>query len=219
MKLQGEYSVSVPYDQRIARILVRPLAHSFVTPNHITALVLALSLGAGGLFASGDPAAANLAAFMFVLARFLDHFDGELARLNGTASRFGYYFDYASGALGFAALFTGMGIGLSTGPLGQWAYIFGFCGAAAAIICLFLNLARDRREIAAEQADNRDADSVGYPALGGFELEDGIYLLAPITWMGWSAPFLVAAGIGAMVYFGWTLWKLRSAGAKKRGGL
>ncbi len=52
---------------------------------------------------------------------------------------------------------------------------------------------------------------VGYPGWAGFELEDGIYLLAPVTWLGWLEPFLVAAGIGATVYLLWTLGRVSRA--------
>ena len=70
-----------PYDQRIARLLVRPLAATPITPNQITALTLALALGGAWLLAQGDARGADWGAGLFVLARFLDHFDGELARL------------------------------------------------------------------------------------------------------------------------------------------
>ena len=69
-----------------------------------------------------------------------------------------------------------------------------------------LNLAIDRVE------ERSDGDSVGYPGFAGFELEDGIYLLAPITWFGYLLPFFATASIGAGVYFLWTaltLFRLR----------
>ena len=190
---------NIPYDQRIARILVPSLARLGATPNQVTLLSLALCLTAAGLFALGTSAAAHWAAGLFVLGRFLDHFDGELARLTGTSSRFGYYLDYAAGGAGYAALFAGMGFGLAGGPLGIWAMVLGLTGAAAAIVSMGLNLDLDRQQELAE------GDSTGYPGLGGFELEDGIYLLAPITWLGWLSPFFVAAGIGAALYCLWTL--------------
>ena len=198
-----------PWDQRLARVLVRPLARTPVTPNHLTAASLLLALAGAGLFASGDAAAADWGAGLFVLARFLDHFDGELARLTGTSSRFGYYFDYVAGAISYAALFAGMGVGLSGGALGGWALLLGAAGAASALISLFLNLDLDKRTELAE------GDAVGYPGVAGFELEDGIYLIAPITWLGWLAPFFVACGIGATIYCLWTALRLlrtRAAG-------
>ncbi len=194
-----------PYDQRIARVLVRPLARLGVTPNQVTAVSLLLALGAGALFAVGGAPAIHWAAGLFVLARFLDHFDGELARLTGKTSRFGYYFDYAAGGLGFAALFAGIGWGLAAGPLGGWALALGLVGCATALLATGLNLDLDR------QLGLGEGEAVGYPGWAGFELEDGIYLLAPVTWFGWLERFFVAAGIGAAVYLLWTLGRVLRA--------
>ncbi len=202
-----------PYDQRLARILVRPLARTPLAPNHITVVTILLALAAAGLFARGEPAAAHWGAGLFVLARFLDHFDGELARLTGKTSRLGYYLDYTSGGVSYTALFAGMGIGLAGGPLGGWALLLGAAGAAAALISLFLNLEIDKQKELAEHG----ASKIGYPGIAGFELEDGIYLIAPFTWLGWLAPFFVAAGIGATVYCLWTAWSmLRLRAARQR---
>ena len=166
---------------------------------------LVLALGAGALFAVGGAPAIHWAAGLFVLARFLDHFDGELARLTGKTSRFGYYFDYAVGGLGFAALFAGIGWGLAGGPLGGWALALGGAGCASALLVMGLNLDLDR------QLGLGEGESVGYPGWAGFELEDGIYLLAPVTWLGWLEPFFIAAGIGATVYLLWTLGRVLRA--------
>jgi phosphatidylglycerophosphate synthase len=198
-----------PWDQRIARILVRPLARTRVRPNHVTTVTLCLALLGAGLFAFAAPDWVNWAAGIFVLSRFLDHFDGELARLQGSASPFGYYYDYVVGAVGYAALFSGIGIGLQAGPLGGWALALGAAGAASALISLFSNLAIDRKLFAADSGE-----AIGYPGFAGFELEDGIYLLAPITWAGFLTPFFVAAGIGAAVYCAWTLWSLMRVGKR-----
>ncbi len=194
-----------PYDQRIARVLVRPLARLGVTPNQVTTVSLLLALGAGALFAVGGAPAVHWAAGLFVLARFLDHFDGELARLIGRTSRFGYYFDYAAGGLGFAALFAGIGWGLAAGPLGGWALALGGAGCATALLAMGLNLDLDR------QFGLGEGEAVGYPGWAGFELEDGIYLLAPVTWLGGLEPFFVAAGTAAAAYLLWTLGRVLRA--------
>ncbi|KAF0116891.1 MAG: CDP-alcohol phosphatidyltransferase [Rhodospirillaceae bacterium] len=186
-----------PFDQRLARILVRPLVHTPVSPNHLTALTLVLALAGGGLLAMGQDVAG---AAVFVTARFLDHFDGELARQSGRKSRFGYYFDYVSGGLGYAALFGGACFGLSAGVLGGWAIVLGMGGVVSAFLSMGLNL---RLDVALGGAV--DGTAVGYPGMAGFELEDGIYLLLPVAWLGWLAPFFVAAGIGAILYCLWTL--------------
>ena len=69
-----------PWDQRIARVLVKPLVKSPVTPNQLTVFTLIVALAGAGLLATGDSVQANWGVGLFVLARFLDHFDGELAR-------------------------------------------------------------------------------------------------------------------------------------------
>ena len=65
--------MNVPYDQRLARVLVRPLARTGLAPNHVTALTAVLALGGAGLIATGEPRAANWGAGLFVLGRFLAH--------------------------------------------------------------------------------------------------------------------------------------------------
>ncbi len=194
---------SLPWDQRIARVAVKPLVRTAVTPNHVTLVTLLLAIAGAALLAVGDQHAANWGAGAFVLARFLDHFDGELARQKGMASRFGYYFDYATGGLSYGALFLCIGIGLRHGALGGWALALGLAGTVSAVVSMFVNVQIDKH-----QGGDGDRDAVGYPAFAGFELEDGIYLLAPITWLGFLTPFFTAAGVGAMVYCLWSLWTL-----------
>ena len=198
---------NAPWDQQIARILVRPLVHTAVTPNQITVLTLVLALGGAGLLAVGEMWAANWGAGLFVLARFMDHFDGELARRTGKTSKLGYYLDYISGTLSYGALFACIGIGLRDGGLGHWAFVLGFTGTASALISMFLNLGIDAASGGADDGAD-DGAAVGYPGFAGFELEDGIYLLAPITWLGFLQPFFIAAGIGAGLYCVWTLAQL-----------
>ncbi|MGY8999433.1 MAG: CDP-alcohol phosphatidyltransferase family protein [Rhodospirillales bacterium] len=200
----------LPYDQKLARIMVRPLVGTSVRPNHITGLTLLMTIMAGVLFAEGNPVSANWAAGLFVLARFLDHFDGELARLQSTSSSFGYYFDYVVGGIGYAALFAGLGIGHMGSELGNWSLVLGGAGAASALISLFSNLGIDQR-----MENLGDGESIGYPGFAGFELEDGIYLLAPVTWLSFLMPFFIAAGIGAMIYCLWTIGSYIKLGAQK----
>jgi len=185
----------VPWDQRLARLLVRSLAGTPVRPNHITTLSLVLAFGAGALYARGEAVAANWAAVLFVLARFLDHADGELARLTGRTSRFGHYYDFAVGALSSAALFIGIGFGLSGGVLGVWSSVVGIVAGSCAFVAMALGLG-----VEARQSPNKGGY---YPAFGGFELEDGIYLVAPLTWLGALLPFFVLAGLGQVVFCLW----------------
>ncbi len=184
-----------PYDQRIAAVMVRPLVKTPITPNHVSIFTLILALGGAALLATGEVADATMGAGLFVLARFLDHFDGELARQSGKTSKLGYYLDYIVGSISYAALFFCMGWGFRESDLGNWAVILGSGGAAAALISMFTNLGIDR-----QTGGNETGESVGYPGFGGFELEDGIYLIWPVTWLGYLYPFFIAAGIGATIY-------------------
>ena len=197
-----------PFDQRIAAIMVRPLVNTPVTPNQISIFTLILALTGAGILATGNTETATWGAGLFVLARFLDHFDGELARQSGRTSKLGYYLDYIVGSVSYAALFFCMGWGFLDSPLGFWAVVLGSGGAAAAIISMFTNLGIDQ-----QTGGDVTGDSVGYPGYAGFELEDGIYLLWPVTWLGFLYPFFIAAGIGATIYCLWTcitLMKMRA---------
>ena len=193
----------IPWDQRLARVMVRPMAELPIAPNHLTTLVLCMSLSGAALFVTGNPVLANWAAGVFVLSRFLDHFDGELARLQGVSSRFGYYYDYVAGGLGYGALFLCMGLGFQDSWLGTWAIVLGMAGCLSALVSMFINVGIDK-----VRGKEMDGDAHGYLAFAGIELEDGIYLLAPITWLGMLMPFFVAATVGATVYFLWSLWTL-----------
>ncbi len=194
-----------PYAQRLAGVLAVRLAKTTLHPNHVTAVSLCFALLGAGLFAAGASWAANLGAGLFVLARFLDQVDGRLAAVTDRRTTFGYYFDYVTGVLSYTALFACIGIGLAGSALGTWAYVAGGAGAASAIVAAFLNVRLDR------QSELGDNESVGYPALGGFALEDGIFLIAPITWLGWLTPFFVLAATGAVIYCLWTLTRLLNA--------
>ncbi|MCP5149563.1 MAG: CDP-alcohol phosphatidyltransferase family protein [Ectothiorhodospiraceae bacterium] len=193
-----------PWDQRLARIVVGRLADAPMSANDLTALSLMVALCGAALIATAEPWLVDWGAGLFVAGRFLDHFDGEFARATGSTSRFGYYFDYVSGGASYAALFAALGIAMH-GPLGVWAVALGLLAAAGALVSVGLNLGID--------AAQADGSSVGYPAFGGFELEDGVYLLAPVTWLGWLPQFFVLAGVGAAVYTVWSMSQLRRARA------
>ena len=50
-------------------------------------------------------------------------------------------------------------------------------------------------------------------SFAGFETEDVLYLIAPIAWLGWLSPFLIAAVAGAPAFALFTLWEIRKARA------
>jgi len=192
----------MPWDQRIARWLVTPLINTPISPNVVTTVGLLCGLAACVGFASGEKGWANWAALLYLLAELADHADGELARLADKKSHFGHVYDMAASAIGKILLFVGIGCGLRTGTFGWWAALMGLVAGVsiAAIFVLRLQLAEKAGEGSTKQAN-----------FAGFETEDVLYLVAPITWLGWLSPFLVAAVAGAPAFALFTLWQLRKA--------
>src|SRR5579863_147835 len=111
---QAPCAVSPPqrlWDARLARRLIAPLKDSWVTPNHLTALRLAVGLAGATALSQGTYGWSNAGALLLIVSNFLDHTDGELARISGKTSRIGHIYDLASDAAVTISLFIGMGIG------------------------------------------------------------------------------------------------------------
>jgi archaetidylinositol phosphate synthase len=189
------------WDARAARWLVTPLVPTRVTPNHLTTLRLLIGLAGAFYLARGDFLHVNIGAFLIVLSNFVDHTDGELARISGKTSRIGHFYDLAADALVTILLFLGMGWGLGAAGhgAGDWrvppAVLGGIAGVAVAVI-FFLRM---RIEEMAGKAGTQQA------FVGGFETEDVLYLLPIVTLTGVTSPFVVAASIGAPVFAAWVV--------------
>ena len=188
------------WDQRLAGWMVRPLVHTPVTPNHITTFRLLLGLAACGLFATGTRPEILYAAGLFMLSNFVDHMDGELARLSGKSSRFGYHFDNYSDAVIHVTLFVCIGIGLQESWIGGWAPWLGLI-AGVSVSTLFFMFWRIEQRAGTRQARQ--------PMFKGFHLEDTMYFIGPITWGG-GLIVLLMAGVGlAPLYALWLAWRER----------
>src|ERR1700726_4219580 len=109
-------AASRPWDARLARRLVAPLIHSWVSPNHLTTLRLGVGLAAAAAFMPGSYGWSNLGAILLVLSNFLDHTDGELARISGKGSRIGHLYDLASDAAVTIVLLVAIGVGVNAQP-------------------------------------------------------------------------------------------------------
>ena len=72
-----------PWDARLARRLVAPLIHSWVTPNHLTTLRLGVGLAAAAAFIPGSYGWSNIAALLLILSNFLNHTDGAGRQRDG----------------------------------------------------------------------------------------------------------------------------------------
>ena len=180
-----------PWDAQIAYKLIYPLRNTFVTPNYLTSLRLLFGIFAGIFFALGEYKYSNIGAFCFVLSNFLDHADGELARLKNQMSSRGHIYDLISDALVNILLFLGMGIGLMQTNLGVYACIMGIISGTTVAAIFYM-----RNDI----EKNIGKKNARQPHKSGVEAEDILYALPIITYFQLDYYFIFAASIGAPIF-------------------
>lgn len=100
-----EGPVSRHLNRRLSRPLARLLAPTPVTPNQVTFASLLVAFGALASFALGQAIAGGL---LIQASSIVDGVDGELARLQGRASRFGAVLDAVLDRYADAAIVGGM---------------------------------------------------------------------------------------------------------------
>ena len=192
-----------PWDARLARRLITPLKDTWVTPNYLTTVRLFVGLAAAAAFLPGSYGWSNLAAVLLIVSNFLDHTDGELARISGKSSRIGHIYDLASDAVVTILLFFAMGAGLTAKSdlmLGVPPALLGMAAGLAIALIFWLRM---RIEDLGGKAASRQ------PAMGGFETEDVLYLLPLVTLCNGVEPFVVAASIGAPLFAVWVVFDYR----------
>ncbi len=178
--------MATTWTHRLARVAVRPLIGTGVTPNHLTTLRLLTGLGACALVAMGGSGWSIGAAGLWVLSAFLDRADGELARIGDMMSEAGHRYDYLADLLINALIFAAAGWGLRHGWLGLWSVPLGLLTMTAMLVCW----------IGGEAYQKRDgAHRKPYAGRWGFDVDDGLYLLAlPIAFSQMSF-VLLGAGL------------------------
>ncbi|MFM0378144.1 CDP-alcohol phosphatidyltransferase family protein [Paraburkholderia strydomiana] len=203
MNSRPQTPINVPpprtWDARLARRLVTPLVNTRVAPNHLTTLRLLIGVAGALCLARGGFAWSNAGAVLIVLSNFVDHTDGELARISGKSSRIGHFYDLACDALVTVMLFIGMGMGMSASNIGGLTVAPGWLGAIAGIAVALIFFLRMRIEEMAGKAGTKQA------AVGGFETEDVLYLLPIVTLTSVVMPFVMAASIGAPLFAVWVM--------------
>jgi len=186
-------------DQRLAKFAARGLARLPVTANMVTGASILVGVLAAGLFAQGG-AVAYWGAGVFVVVVWMDHVDGEVARQTGMTSEFGHYFDHAAAMLNYVMMFVGAGFGLDERILGISELLLGI-GAGIGVAAIM------SVRIYAEERISRSF--VKQTVRAGFEIEDVLYIVAPITWFGGLDCFILLAGIGAPLFLLYVIWDCR----------
>jgi archaetidylinositol phosphate synthase len=168
----------------LARPVIRPLIGTRVTPNHLTSLRLLTGVAACVCLGLGTTAGMWWGGCLWLLSAFLDRADGELARLGNMMSAAGHRFDYLADIWVNACFFVGIGVGLRHSWLGDWSLLLGLISGAS---MLGISLCSEWLEAGG-----------GPQVLGGawgFDPDDAFYLMAPLAWLGWLTPVLLAAGV------------------------
>ncbi|HTV94739.1 MAG TPA: CDP-alcohol phosphatidyltransferase family protein [Steroidobacteraceae bacterium] len=192
-----------PWDARLARCLVRRLKDSRVTPNQLTTARLLVGLGAAAAFVPGTYGWSNAGAVLFAVSNFLDHSDGELARISGKSSRAGHIYDLASDAIVTILAFVAIGIGVGARTpvaLPLPAAVLGSLAGCAIALIFFLRMRIEER---LGKAGTVQA------SLGGFETEDVLYLLPLATLCDGTVPLLIASALCAPLYAVWVVFEYR----------
>jgi phosphatidylglycerophosphate synthase len=185
-----------PWDARLGRRLVTPLKDSWVTPNHLTTLRLIVGVAGALAFTPGTWGWTNIAALLVIVSNFLDHTDGELARISGKTSRIGHLYDLTSDAVVTILLFCCIGVGVAASgarsmPFGLPAAFMGTVAGAAVALIFYLRM---RIEALLGKAGTQQG------SVAGFETEDILYLLPLVTLFSGLTPFLTAAVVGAPLF-------------------
>jgi phosphatidylglycerophosphate synthase len=202
--LRSDAALRRPWDARAARRLVTPLKNTWVTPNHLTTLRLVVGLCAVAAFLPGTYGWSNIGALLLVLSNFLDHTDGELARISGRASRFGHLYDLASDAVVTVSAFVAIGTGIDARgeTLALPPALLGLVAGCAIALIFYLRMRIEERlgKTGTLQA-----------SLGGFETEDFLYLLPLMTLCDGAVQVVLAASLIAPLYAVWVVFDYRRA--------
>lgn len=194
------------WTHRLARPFVRPLIGTGVTPNHITTARLVTGLAAAAALLPGTPAWTWWAGWLWLFSAFLDRADGELARLGDMASPEGRAWDCLVDNIVNPAFFVAIGVGLRHSWLGGWSIPLGLVSGVSLFLCGYWSELLESRQNYAVKA---------YSGAFGFDPDDLLYLFAPLAWLGWLAPILVGAAIGATIVAILTGWRLMRLGTEE----
>jgi len=188
-KIIKKLSFSLPWDQRIAEIISKLFIFFNIHPNIVTIIGILLGLTVGYFYSIGDIFYAKIASIIFFFAACFDHVDGEVARKLNKTSVFGHYLDHIGVCITYIALFIGLGLYADKNfNLGlNYGYISALCIFIIMTIRFYLE-----RIMGGEAIEQRN--------ILGFEHEDIIYIVIPVTFLNKIDIFLFYSFIGTPIF-------------------
>ena len=182
-------SFSLPWDQRIAEILSKPFIFLNIHPNIVTIVGIVLGLTAAFFYSTGNIFYAKIGSIIFFFAACFDHVDGEVARKLNKTSVFGHYLDHIGVCISYIALFIGLGFYAEKNfNLGlNYAYISALCVFLIMTIRFYLERLKG-------------GEAIHQNNILGFEHEDIIYVVIPITFVNKIPEFLFFSYIGTIIF-------------------
>ena len=190
-----------------ARALVRPLIGTGVTPNHLTTLRLLTGLMACAGVALGTPAGALWGGILWLVSAFLDRADGELARIGDMMSAQGHAYDYLADVLVDSLVFAAAGIGARHSWLGVWAAPLGVLATISMLVSWVVGEWFQKLEGSGQKA---------YAGRWGFDVDDGLYLIAPLIWFGLMSFVVLGAALATSVMAVLIIFRYRRLKAERR---
>ena len=187
-------------DEKIAAKVVKYIAQTTITPNQVSTFSLLLAAFAAVFFSFGIYFFSVIGSILFIFSKFLDHVDGQLARELKKETKFGWYYDSFVDTATYVLMFVGISAGIPPGTfeinffsivdLDLQNFLL-FSAIIASILNTFLGIIHKFKT---------SKDFYGFPETDKVALEDGIYLIGPITWIGLINLFFLMSTIGSVVF-------------------
>ena len=187
-------------DEKIAEKVVKYLTQTSITPNQVSTFSLLLAAFAAVFFSFGIYFFSVIGSILFIISKFLDHVDGQLARELKKETKLGWYYDSFVDTATYILMFVGISAGIPPGTfeikffsivdLDLQNFLL-FSAIFASILNTFLGIIHKFKT---------SKDFYGFPETDKVALEDGIYLIGPITWIGLINFFFLISTIGSVVF-------------------
>jgi hypothetical protein len=102
--------------------------------------------------------------------------------------------------LNYVMMFVGSGVGIGDGILGISGPLLGIGAGVSVAAIMSVRIYGEER---IGRAFNKQT------VRAGFEIEDVLYVVAPITWLGFFDYFILLAGVGAPLFLLYVIWDCR----------